>query len=896
MFALPTHISRYEIKGLIGRGGMGDLFLARDTNRNTNRLVAVKLLNANLDSGDLRERFARESRALSALNHPNIVSIYDSGEFEDSPFIVMEYVRGETLAEKIKRRAVMSTSQKLKLMEELCAGLGHAHEAGIIHRDIKPANLMVDQSGHLKILDFGIARVAEGSFTRAGLEMTMVNVQIGTPGYMAPEQIAGGGIDHRCDLFAVGAVCYELLSYHEAFSGASTRLVEKSVLQAQPAPLAPLVQGLSPDLAAVINRALEKDPAKRYQNAATLEAAFERQRVSLGPSSPPAPVAHPAPNPPPQQSVSTRGARAESAYQRALAIYHDGAHEAARRAALETLAEDPDHEGARALYDRLEPKRRWTPAAPQRPAKSAVASMPTVVKTRVPAAVEESLEPTIVMPALKKAPKSVNTEATMVADSSHVVRIPSSSPLPAPPRPARSQPSYTETSLPLPRPQPRSQPAPSPPARASQPSWLRSAWNQLRAPRPAKAHPPEVRPPAARPAAPRRPARDSGAFWTSYRLAFQIAGIAVAVILVLFGVFRLMGGFGPQRLQLTITKPTGGTISAKGIKCGTLGSDCSITPANGEPVELEVQPDAGFVFAGYTGDCAPAGRTLMLAARTCGATFSKVATPAAAVVQPLTITPPTGGTLLSAGIECGTMGSDCTEDVPDGQPVTLRALADNGYTFLRFTGDCAPAGESLMTKPRNCGATFVQNQAAKNEAAKAPIPAPIQRPVRKPVGGASAPDLPPPPMPTPPAGAQPGAAAGGQPAAPLGPGSYPAPPPISPEDQAKKDIQAALKSYCGAYVAMDPLAIRKVYPSVLAIEEKLRQIKSVECTFTSPPEFQELDPEGGTATVEVGVKQAFDMKVGGTQKQETIATMKLARPQARGAWRIDSMVHRPKPK
>jgi hypothetical protein len=384
--------------------------------------------------------------------------------------------------------------------------------------------------------------------------------------------------------------------------------------------------------------------------------------------------------------------------------------------------------------------------------------------------------------------------------------------------------------------------------------------------------------------------------WAAYRWPIQIAGIAVAVLLLLVGVYRLMGGFGPQGLKLTITKPTGGTISAKGIKCGTLGSDCSVTPANGEPVELEVQPDAGFVFAGYTGDCAPAGRTLMLAARTCGATFSKVSSPAVALTQLLTVTAPTGGTLLSAGIECGTMGSDCSEAVPEGQPVTLRALADNGYTFLRFTGDCAPGGESLMTKARNCGATFIQNQAAKNEAASAPIPAAIPRPVRKPVGAASAPDLPPPPAPAPSGGGGSQPATAGGVTAPLGPGVYPAPPPISPEDQAKKDIAAALKSYCGAYVALDPIAIRKVYPSVLQIEEKLRQIKSVECAFTGPPEFQELEPDAGTATVEVPVKQAFDMKVGGVQKQETIATIKLTRPQARGAWRIDSMIHRPKPK
>ena len=126
------------------------------------RLVALKLLNATLDSTELRERFAREARALAALNHPNIVNIYDTGEYDDAPFIVMEYVRGETLAEIIKRRAPLSISQKLKLMTELCAGLAQAHNADIIHRDIKPANLMVDQQGRLKILDFGIARVAGG--------------------------------------------------------------------------------------------------------------------------------------------------------------------------------------------------------------------------------------------------------------------------------------------------------------------------------------------------------------------------------------------------------------------------------------------------------------------------------------------------------------------------------------------------------------------------------------------------------------------------------------------------------------------------------------------------------------------------------------------------------------
>src|SRR4051794_13924958 len=159
----PERINRYELKGLIARGGMGQLYLARDPN--TDRLVVLKLLEATFDSSELRDRFEREARSLARLSHPNIVDIYDSGDFRGQPFIVMEYVRGETLEETIRRRAPMPIRDKLRLMVDLCSGLAHAHDAGIIHRDIKPANVMLDQDQHLKILDFGIARVADSSLT-----------------------------------------------------------------------------------------------------------------------------------------------------------------------------------------------------------------------------------------------------------------------------------------------------------------------------------------------------------------------------------------------------------------------------------------------------------------------------------------------------------------------------------------------------------------------------------------------------------------------------------------------------------------------------------------------------------------------------------------------------------
>jgi len=204
----------------------------------------------------------------------------------------------------------------------------------------------------------------------------------------------------------------------------------------------------------------------------------------------------------------------------------------------------------------------------------------------------------------------------------------------------------------------------------------------------------------------------------------------------------------------------------------------------------------------------------------------------------------------------------------------------------------------VMTGPRTCGATFVQNLAAAKPQPAAPKPPPApRRPEPKPEATPTQPDIAPPPQPS--AGERPGAGGGGAAVpgtvtAPIGPGTYPAPPPILPEQQAKNDIQRVLKDYCFAYEALNPVAIRQVYPTVPGLEEQLRQLKSIECTLTSPPEFVDLNADAGTATVEVGVKQVFDRKVGGVQKQETIATIKLLRPQARGTWRIASMNHKQK--
>src|SRR5262245_38175606 len=179
MSPLPLTIGRYEVERELGRGGMGAVYLARDPA--IGRRVAIKVLRT--DDEDYRRRFRIEVNAAGALRHRHIVTIFDSGEHEGSPFLAMEFVPGETLAEKIARRESLPLSEKLRFVIELCDGLAHAHRAGIVHRDVKPANVIIDNEDQsVKIVDFGIARVVGG-----GATTTQTGMMVGTPAYMAPE-------------------------------------------------------------------------------------------------------------------------------------------------------------------------------------------------------------------------------------------------------------------------------------------------------------------------------------------------------------------------------------------------------------------------------------------------------------------------------------------------------------------------------------------------------------------------------------------------------------------------------------------------------------------------------------------------------------------------------------
>jgi predicted Ser/Thr protein kinase/tetratricopeptide (TPR) repeat protein len=268
---LPKRIDRYEIVERLGRGGMGVVYLATDPA--LGRTVAIKMLTE--DNEELRERFAREARSAAALKHNNIVTIYDVGEDQGRPFIAMEYLEGENLAEIIRRRAPVPLRQKLDWILELCAGLGYAHRTHIVHRDIKPANLLITTDGALKILDFGIARVTADA-TADGL--TRMGMLMGSPHYMSPEQAEGQPVDERSDIFAVGLVMYELLSSERAFPGDTPHVVLNNIMNREPRSILEFCPDMDPELVQVVSRGLVKDRSGRYQTLGEMAADVRRIR------------------------------------------------------------------------------------------------------------------------------------------------------------------------------------------------------------------------------------------------------------------------------------------------------------------------------------------------------------------------------------------------------------------------------------------------------------------------------------------------------------------------------------------------------------------------------------------------------------------------------------------
>jgi serine/threonine protein kinase len=271
----PTKLGRYEIVDEIGKGAMGIVYLARDPL--IGRLVALKTFRIGYSVKDqemeqFRIRFMREAQSAGILTHPNIVTIHDVVEASDEglAFIAMEYVRGTNLKLMLQAEQPLTLTAALDIISQVGDALDYAHANRVVHRDVKPANILITQDGRVKITDFGIARLDSSNLTQEGQ-------LLGTPNYMAPEQIQGKEVDHRADLFSLGVVLYEMLTRHKPFQGENLTVVSHRIVYDQFTPPREYARDLPPGLERVLSRALEKDPARRFQRAK--EMVDELRRV-----------------------------------------------------------------------------------------------------------------------------------------------------------------------------------------------------------------------------------------------------------------------------------------------------------------------------------------------------------------------------------------------------------------------------------------------------------------------------------------------------------------------------------------------------------------------------------------------------------------------------------------
>ena len=280
-----TKLGEYEVKSVLGSGGMGEVYRARDSR--LGRDVAIKVLPSFLstDSERLR-RFEQEARAAAALNHPNILAVFQMGTYEGAPYLVSELLEGETLREQIKRGR-LSVRKVIDYGVQIARGLAAAHEKGIIHRDLKPENLFVTKAGRVKILDFGMAKLTQPQSSSQNdaptlTEGTEAGVVMGTVGYMAPEQVRGQRADHRADIFAFGAILYEMLAGKSAFQKLTSPDTMSAILNEDPPGISQVVANISPAMQRVVHRCLEKNPEQRFQSASDLAFALDALSETSG--------------------------------------------------------------------------------------------------------------------------------------------------------------------------------------------------------------------------------------------------------------------------------------------------------------------------------------------------------------------------------------------------------------------------------------------------------------------------------------------------------------------------------------------------------------------------------------------------------------------------------------
>ena len=268
--ASGTKLGPYEITSPLGAGGMGEVYRARDSR--LGRDVAIKIQPPHLSANaEARQRFEREAKTISALNHPNICTLYDIGHQDGVDFIVMEYVEGESLEQRIAR-GPLPLAEVLTIGAQISDGLAKAHRSGIIHRDLKPGNIMLAKSG-AKLLDFGLAKpsaLLATLATRSGNPISPLTQQgtiVGTFQYMSPEQVEGQPLDARSDIFSLGAVLYEMLTGRKAFEGKSQLSVASAILEKEPEPISALLPLTPATVDHAVRRCLAKNPDERWQTA-----------------------------------------------------------------------------------------------------------------------------------------------------------------------------------------------------------------------------------------------------------------------------------------------------------------------------------------------------------------------------------------------------------------------------------------------------------------------------------------------------------------------------------------------------------------------------------------------------------------------------------------------------
>ncbi|HET8646193.1 MAG TPA: protein kinase, partial [Vicinamibacteria bacterium] len=266
-------LGKYEIVGKIGQGAMGEVYKAHDPI--LNRDVAIKTMSAAIGADDeLRKRFHREAQSAARLNHPNIITVYDFGEEQGKIYMAMELLEGHDLKDVIGRHTPLTLDQKVTLIEQITEGLAFAHAKDVVHRDLKPANIHIQPNGQVKIMDFGLAKLASSDMTRAGMIM-------GTPNYMSPEQVRGEKADSRSDVFSLGAVFYELLANRKPFEADSLHAVLFQVMQNEPEQLMKVVPDIPPLLAQLVEKAMSKDSGVRFRDAGEMRDAVRQVRGQM---------------------------------------------------------------------------------------------------------------------------------------------------------------------------------------------------------------------------------------------------------------------------------------------------------------------------------------------------------------------------------------------------------------------------------------------------------------------------------------------------------------------------------------------------------------------------------------------------------------------------------------